>query len=286
MITSDKGSRTWAGMMSLSPQAHFECLARVRAALARKGQDFDALDEVEQFKLRTAEAGRFVTTWIRELRRKRVALLDAQGVPKRYKSGAKKGQVRTKYVQLPLRYLCVAEPHPNAKIDRRTGEVTSGENAGCPHFHVLVYEVDPAQPVTERRMVALWKAGRISQFRLVKTRRRATYACKYLTCEMNGRVRASFRFGKTSSDIAGGVRSHPPGGTSPAGADTPPRLARRAKSKDGARRAGGVRGGFPSPSASGASRAERVACLRGAQGPHAPSMGAAAAPLYRLPMLR
>lgn len=82
-----------------------------------------------------------------------------------------------------LRYILVAEAH----------------KSGFPHFHVLVHE-QSGSSVTHRILSSQWKHG-FTNFKLVQSPAAASYVCKYLSKSAQARVRASVRYGKTSSDI-------------------------------------------------------------------------------------
>lgn len=80
----------------------------------------------------------------------------------------------------PLRYIAVAEAH----------------KSGFPHFHMLVHESDPDQPVRWKHL-SIWKLG-FSKWNLVpvEDRRGLTYCAKYLSKSLNARVRASLHYGQ------------------------------------------------------------------------------------------
>jgi hypothetical protein len=82
-----------------------------------------------------------------------------------------------------LRYILVAEAH----------------KSGFPHFHCLVHE-QSGSTVTHRQLSSQWKLG-FTNFKLVHSPVAASYVCKYLSKSAQARVRASVRYGKTSSDI-------------------------------------------------------------------------------------
>lgn len=80
-----------------------------------------------------------------------------------------------------LRYILVAEAH----------------KSGYPHFHCLVHE-QAGSSVTHRQLSTQWKLG-FTNFKLVADPRAASYVCKYLSKSAQSRVRASVRYGKTTS---------------------------------------------------------------------------------------
>lgn len=90
----------------------------------------------------------------------------------------KKLRART---EAPLRYFLVVEPH----------------KSGRPHWHVLLHELDAAQPVRKAELRDCWAHG-FSQWKLVDADdavKTARYVAKYLTKSMQARVRASIDYG-------------------------------------------------------------------------------------------
>lgn len=84
----------------------------------------------------------------------------------------------------PLRYLCVMESH----------------KSGLPHYHMLVHEQDPALPVRHKLLTDQWLLG-FTVWKLCPLGdvRAATYLCKYLSKSTAARVRASVRYGQTTT---------------------------------------------------------------------------------------
>lgn len=78
----------------------------------------------------------------------------------------------------PLRYILVQEPH----------------KTGLPHFHALIHETNPNNPVRHRTLSTGWKLG-YTQFKLCEGSKTAWYVAKYLTKHAGTRVRASLRYG-------------------------------------------------------------------------------------------
>lgn len=85
----------------------------------------------------------------------------------------------------PIRYFCVAEKHTE-------------KLSGLPHFHALIHEVDPARPIRKAVLKDQWTCG-FSRFKLVEDRSMVWYLCKYLSKDMDARVRASLWYGKEPS---------------------------------------------------------------------------------------
>lgn len=83
-----------------------------------------------------------------------------------------------------FRFCCVAEAH----------------KTGLPHYHMLVHQVGPTA-ILHRLLSEQWRVG-FSQWKLVRTPTAAGYATKYLSKSAQARVRASKRYGHTTtSDI-------------------------------------------------------------------------------------
>lgn len=78
-----------------------------------------------------------------------------------------------------FRYLIVVEKH----------------KSGVPHFHLLLHELDAANPVRYRVLSKAWDQG-FSDFKLVDNKDAAGYVSKYLAKAMLARVRASQGYGK------------------------------------------------------------------------------------------
>lgn len=96
-----------------------------------------------------------------------------------------------------LRYLLVAEAH----------------QSGMPHFHILIHEVDGAEPVRHATLQSQWRLG-FSNFKLAKDKRASLYVTKYLTKSARARVRASRAYGRaedrrTNTIVNGVKREHP-----------------------------------------------------------------------------
>jgi hypothetical protein len=92
-----------------------------------------------------------------------------------------------------LRYLVIAESH----------------KSGAPHYHALLHQVSPDQPLVKSLLEKQWQYG-FSSHRLVTDMRRATYVCKYLSKSLAARVRASQGYGTaTPSGIVDSVNVKP-----------------------------------------------------------------------------
>lgn len=84
-----------------------------------------------------------------------------------------------------FRYLLVAEAH----------------KSGLPHYHLLLHET--TGPIRKAILHETWKLG-FSSWKLARDAASASYLCKYLSKSALARVRASGRYGKTTSVIASG----------------------------------------------------------------------------------
>ena len=98
----------------------------------------------------------------------------------------------TKYVKrvraqcaAPLRILLVAENH----------------KSGAPHYHMLVHETDPDNPIRHKTLSQQWKLG-FTQWKLVSDLSQARYVCKYLAKDALARVRASKDYGEPALRLA------------------------------------------------------------------------------------
>lgn len=121
------------------------------------GEDFDALDEPERFKRMVEWQG-----------------VELQKAFKRLRFNAK----------VPFRYIAVTERH----------------ESGLPHWHVLLHETDLQRCFvknTHLRDDKFWNLGftRWSLCRDNDKEKRVRYACKYLSKDAAGRVRASLHYG-------------------------------------------------------------------------------------------
>lgn len=83
----------------------------------------------------------------------------------------------------PLRFMCVTEAH----------------KSGEPHWHMIVHEKSPDQPVRHKVLKGAWRLG-FTHWRLADTTNELTYVTKYLTKSDMARVRASVRYGLGSGN--------------------------------------------------------------------------------------
>lgn len=83
-----------------------------------------------------------------------------------------------------FRYIIVAEAH----------------KSGQPHFHMLLHESDPGNPVPHRVLKSKWCLG-FSDFKLVKSTKMAIYVTKYLSKSNAARVRASLHYGSVQEQF-------------------------------------------------------------------------------------
>lgn len=154
------GARTWFGTITLNPAHRMEVLN-----LARKGR----------YRIPNWEQG---------------IDFDAEPVDRRFRiKHAIISEELTKYVKrvrrnsgAPLRILCVAEAHKD----------------GEPHYHMLIHETSPAQPVRQAVLTKAWTWG-FTSWQLCRDRRAASYVCKYISKSSLARVRASLGYGEATS---------------------------------------------------------------------------------------
>lgn len=74
--------------------------------------------------------------------------------------------------------------------------VCEAHKSGVPHYHLLIHETDPDNPVTWRQLDKGWRYG-FSKWKLVTDPSEVGYVTKYLTKSALARVRASERYGET-----------------------------------------------------------------------------------------
>lgn len=88
-----------------------------------------------------------------------------------------------------FRYMVVAERH----------------KSGWPHWHVLLHDLDPMNPVRHKLLTDQWHLG-FTHYRLATDARAASYVAKYISKSLATRVRASLGYGtggvKRSKSIA------------------------------------------------------------------------------------
>lgn len=82
-----------------------------------------------------------------------------------------------------IRLLCVVEEHKD----------------GEPHYHLLIHEMRPEQPVRKHILKTAWTWGH-SDFSLCKGKQAASYVCKYISKSSKARVRASLRYGESNTE--------------------------------------------------------------------------------------
>lgn len=148
-------SRTWFGTLTLSPEAHFECISKARVrTFERRAEDWDLLQTT-----RPADAFRYqlqplTAEWQKYVKRLRK---QARG----------------------LRYLLIVEKH----------------KSGLPHLHCLIHETaDPIRHrVLGDRWK--WGFSSFKLVAEQEGSKAAAYCCKYLTKSISGKVVASGGYG-------------------------------------------------------------------------------------------
>jgi hypothetical protein len=88
----------------------------------------------------------------------------------------------------------------NSAASLRYLVVTEAHKSGDPHYHALIHEVHPDEPVRKAILKDCWKLG-FSHHKLVKDPIHASYVCKYLSKTMSARVRASQHYGRIISPV-------------------------------------------------------------------------------------
>jgi len=156
-----RGCRTWFGTLTLNPAVE----ARMRLACisreADQGVVFEQLPEPEQFRLRWLQVSAEIT----------LALKRARTSGQRF------------------RHLIVSEKHDG---DGLYGAL------GVPHAHLLIHELDVGAPIRHAQLAELWPHG-FSTWKLVEEPRHVSYVTKYLAKDARSRVRASQRYGESST---------------------------------------------------------------------------------------
>lgn len=155
-----RASRTWFSTLTLAPEYQVQLTARCRLEAGQQGIDFDAQSDAERFAQRVSLLGREVTKYLKRVRKN---------------SGAS------------FRYLVVFEQHDS--------EETSPEYRGLPHVHLLIHELDLAEPVRKKHLKQAWHLG-FTSHELAKDGRAAFYVSKYISKAMLVRVRASIGYGE------------------------------------------------------------------------------------------
>jgi hypothetical protein len=161
--------RTWFGTLTFNAEERSRAVAKVDVDLDMLGTRFSRLEPFDQFRALHGIHGEAVTKYWKRLR---------------------KGNKGAKIPPLRFKYFCAVEPHEDM----------------TPHYHVLVHELDPAEPIRQKVLEAVWPLGRM-QYRLVKDERQAFYAAKYLGKWAVARVQASAHYG-TTGECASQSPSH------------------------------------------------------------------------------
>lgn len=102
--------RTWFGTLTLTPAEQYMALTTARLKSAQRGQDFDALEPAEQFRLRCAAISREITLFLKRVRKQSGAKLRVLVVAEKHKSGD------------PHWHLLIHETGPNAVRHRVLSE--------------------------------------------------------------------------------------------------------------------------------------------------------------------
>lgn len=162
-IELGRAPRTWFGTMTLSPDMHLRCQQIAHRSLGRKGDDFDALSPDEQFAERHRVISRWLTLWVKRVRK-------AAGADR-------------------LRFMVVCEahqsglPHYHALIHEVVAFATNERELRNQWFYGF----------SKFRLVYTDEDG---------TGKVAWYMAKYLTKSTRARVRASCSYGEPSPSIA------------------------------------------------------------------------------------
>lgn len=153
------GGRTWFVTLT-SAQAHRQYVDHMATQIAfnKKHEIFSRLDADEKFKFRADAWRREISLYMKRLRK---------GVG---------GKAKPK-----IRFFCVFEAH-------KTGHV---------HAHLLIFEVDKINVLSERLIRSRWRPRGICEGKLVKNGKQAVaYVSKYIAKDLGVRPQNSLRFGR------------------------------------------------------------------------------------------
>lgn len=229
--------RSWLGTLTLRPEAQY--LMRLRAARAYEfkhplkearltvdgtiedaptgAKTWDQLTPEEHFRLTTIEASKEVTKYLKKVRnyrrdRWRAEINDLwllHGWPKRVVAQMRRsGFFGEEPPASKFRYYLTAEAH----------------KSGNPHFHIVFHENDSLELLHDQ-LSCKWELG-FTKFKLVKDKRGAEYAAKYLAKTKMARVRASIGYGRSEDRTVLRVAYYPTTATAigqPAGRPCPPK---------------------------------------------------------------
>lgn len=166
-VELSRASRAWFVTLTLNPGTRFRLTAQCALRASQqgpcfhgdkgdRGNDFDKFSPRKKSEWLSEELKPEVTRYIKRIRKESSAL---------------------------LRYICVTETHKD----------------GTPHVHLLVYETPGNGSVSYRTLSRQWRRWGlgICEPELVACERdSAWYVCSYISKGINGRVRASFSYGK------------------------------------------------------------------------------------------
>lgn len=87
MIEINLSPRTWFGTLTLSPEAHYRYGLIAATAAARRGEDFEALDDEARFRERHVAISKEITKYLKRVRERSSAILRYLLVAEAHKSG-------------------------------------------------------------------------------------------------------------------------------------------------------------------------------------------------------
>lgn len=185
-----KAPRTWFGTLTLNPGEHY----RIDALVRQRETNWHDLSPEGLFALRSAEVGKYLTLWLKRVRKN---------------SGTH------------FKYLSVTEEH-TGKTHYRDKEIREAVLLGYPHIHVLIHEMEGALPLRKKFLTGRMQRNGVeweyppawcrfedgkrvtlgfTKFKLLEPEqplKGAMYLCKYLSKSMLARVRASEHYGNVS----------------------------------------------------------------------------------------
>lgn len=161
IISELSGShRTWFLTLTLSDHEQWQAIAMASQLAAKSSRSFSACSDDEKQRLLIRAVSPELTRYWKRIRKN---------------SGAK------------CKFIWVAEFE------------SSGERGSWNlHFHALVHEISPEQPIRKAVLKAAWRLG-FSMAKLVdEPQKAAGYLCKYVTKSLGAGIRASHRYGAFS----------------------------------------------------------------------------------------
>lgn len=164
IVEHSRAMRTWFCTLTFKPEVVLKSKYAAILSCSRRAVDYDSLNTLEQFAEDVKIHNEHLTLFLKRLR-KRIADREKQRghpVPKNF-----------------LRYVACAEAH----------------KSGVVHFHINIYECHLTAQVKWKDIAKAWMQYGHMKANLVTSLSRACYASKYVSKNLEVRVRASQGFG-------------------------------------------------------------------------------------------